>query len=197
MLRFKASGWQVRGVEPDAVAAATAREKRGLDVQTGTLERAHFEDKTFDFVTMHHVLEHLPDVTRTLKQVYRVLKPGGRLILATPNTQSRGRRKFGPTWIGWESPRHLSLFSKRNLPHALELAGLRMIKQWTCARQAGWMLAISDTIRKHGIAPDLKLPWPPPLSQRIRRAWYQYTEAALCPMASWGEELVAIVERPA
>ena len=43
-----------------------------------------FYDDTFDLIMCNHVLEHIPDDSSALKQLYRVLKPGGRAILQVP-----------------------------------------------------------------------------------------------------------------
>ena len=192
---FRDLGWNVSGIDPDPVAAACGRESRSVEVTAGFLEAASYPENHFDYVTLHHVIEHLPDVTRTLKAVHHVLKPGGRLLVATPNTQSRGSRKFGKSWLGWDSPRHLNIFSQKSMPHAIELGGLRLIKQWTCARQASWLLACRDAIEENGSLPGLKLPWPPSLKSRMKRAWYGFTESLFCPMSRWGEELVVLAEK--
>jgi len=188
-------GWQVMGVEPDAVGTHVAREHFKIDVRNATIEAAHLPDATFDFVTMHHVIEHLPDVTRTLKEIHRILKPGGKLMVATPNTASRGRRKFQDAWLNWDPPRHLYLFSPKNLPTAIERAGFHVIKQWTSARMAGWLLALSEKIRNEGSAPGARAPWPPGFALTMRKLRYQGIQAALCPMAQWGEELIMIAQK--
>jgi SAM-dependent methyltransferase len=51
----------------------------------GAAERMPFADASFDLVICHHVLEHIPDVEGTLREIRRVLKPGGRFYAASPN----------------------------------------------------------------------------------------------------------------
>lgn len=48
-----------------------------------------FEDKQFDFVLCNHVLEHIPDDTKAMQELYRILKPGGTAILQIPQDLSR------------------------------------------------------------------------------------------------------------
>tara|TARA_B100000929_G_C15503359_1_gene418066 strand:- start:2195 stop:2959 length:765 start_codon:yes stop_codon:yes gene_type:complete len=43
-----------------------------------------FEDKSFDFILCNHVLEHIPDDTKAMNELYRILKPGGTAILQIP-----------------------------------------------------------------------------------------------------------------
>jgi SAM-dependent methyltransferase len=122
---LKRLGWDVTGVEFDPEAARNTSERHGLRVLACTLEDARFDDETFDFISMFHVIEHLHDPVATLREVRRVLKTGGQLMLRTPNFDSLTRRAAGKHWRGVEAPRHLYLFNRRSLSRALEEAGLR------------------------------------------------------------------------
>lgn len=48
-----------------------------------------FEDNTFDVIFCNHVLEHIPDDTQAMRELYRVLKPGGWAVLQIPQDLSR------------------------------------------------------------------------------------------------------------
>ncbi|MDT0647504.1 class I SAM-dependent methyltransferase [Zunongwangia sp. F260] len=48
-----------------------------------------FDDNAYDFILCNHVLEHIPDDTRAMKELYRVLKPGGTAILQIPQDLNR------------------------------------------------------------------------------------------------------------
>ncbi|HSM63218.1 MAG TPA: methyltransferase domain-containing protein, partial [Gillisia sp.] len=48
-----------------------------------------FEDNSFDFILCNHVLEHIPDDTKAMKELYRILKKGGTAILQIPQDLSR------------------------------------------------------------------------------------------------------------
>lgn len=48
-----------------------------------------FADKTYDFILCNHVLEHIPDDTKAMQEIYRVLKPGGTAILQIPQDLNR------------------------------------------------------------------------------------------------------------
>jgi SAM-dependent methyltransferase len=69
------------------------------------------------------VVEHLHDPPDALAAIGRVLKPGGRLWIATPNLRALGLRRFGATWLALDPPRHLVLFHRESLGRALEDAG--------------------------------------------------------------------------
>jgi len=83
---------QIYGIDPEAawVEKATARAKeKGLSeqchYQTATVEQIPFEDNSFDMVTCQTLLIHVADVNIALKEMIRVLKPGGLLAVAEPN----------------------------------------------------------------------------------------------------------------
>jgi len=153
LAKMRDLGWEVTGVEPDGLAVEVARERFGLDVHRGTLEDIRFPERTFDVVTMNHVIEHVPDPVGTLEECLRVLKPGGRLVVTTPNVESLGHRLFGKRWFHLDPPRHLYLFSARSLLMCAERAGLRVTGFWTSARSARWMWAVSWAIRWYGTLP--------------------------------------------
>ena len=69
------TGWRVVGIETDPEAATAARE-RALDVRAGTLDTVDLPDGSCDVVTLWHVLEHMDDPSRALKQVRRLLRAG-------------------------------------------------------------------------------------------------------------------------
>jgi len=111
-------GWNAEGVDfdPQAVAYAT---RKGLKARLGRLADQHLPDDSFDLVLMSHVIEHVHHPVATLDEIRRVLRPGGMLVVTTPNADSWGHRHFGRFWRGLEPPRHLNIFTAANL---LELA---------------------------------------------------------------------------
>lgn len=87
-----------------------------------------FSDSSFDKVLCSEVLEHVPDYTALIKELIRVLKPGGRLALSVP--------KYFPEKICWllskdypEFAGHVRIFSKNELSYAVKNHGLLLIDQ--------------------------------------------------------------------
>lgn len=84
----RSMGWQAEGVEPSVAASTRAREAHNLLVFTGTLEQAKFPSSHFDVIFMWDVIEHLKNPSEVMNEVNRILKPGGLLLVYTPNYSS-------------------------------------------------------------------------------------------------------------
>ncbi len=141
------AGWRTMGVDFDERAVAVAR-SRGLDVVVGDLGSAGFPKGHFDAVTMIHVIEHVPDPFETLVGARGILKPGGRLLVITPNARSWGHRRFGHSWRGLEPPRHLQIFTTPSLVSLCEAAGFHIEHETTSARDAVRMFFVSASARR-------------------------------------------------
>lgn len=115
-------GFRVFGVEmsEDAVRGCDPR----ADVRIAQrLSEAGFEDESFDQVVIWHVLEHIADPFETIRECRRILKPGGRLIVAVPNFSSAQARWSGPHWFHLDPPRHLYHFSLEALERLVTRSG--------------------------------------------------------------------------
>ncbi len=91
-------GWRPTGVELSKSAATYAREQRGLDVRAGTLSTVDLGNERFDAAVMLDVIEHVYDPAQLLREVHRVLVPGGALLVMTPNVRSLGARVLRSDW---------------------------------------------------------------------------------------------------
>jgi 2-polyprenyl-3-methyl-5-hydroxy-6-metoxy-1,4-benzoquinol methylase len=126
LISMRKRGWRVEGVDFDENAIKVARQM-GLEICRGSLEQQNFPANSFDAVTLNHVIEHVPDPIQTLAECGRILKPGGKLVLCTPNSLSLGHKIFKQHWRGLEPPRHLHIFSTQAIVRLLELSGFKHI----------------------------------------------------------------------
>jgi SAM-dependent methyltransferase len=115
-------GFAVQGIELSTWASAHAREAYGLDVKTTSLEAANLPAATYDAVVLADVIEHLTDPRRTLQAIHRVLRPGGRLLLLTPDIGSAVARLCSTRWWGLLDD-HYVYFSRTTLRRFLESEG--------------------------------------------------------------------------
>lgn len=107
---LRKSGWRADGLEPDPKARQVAQTDFGISLldidQLFVLPSA-----SFDAITLWHVLEHVHDLNGYMQQFQRLLKPGGRLLMALPNPTSWDAHYFGHWWAAYDVPRHLYHFS--------------------------------------------------------------------------------------
>jgi SAM-dependent methyltransferase len=121
------AGWMAEGLDLDARASTQCREI-GLRVTTGALPNDQYKDASFAAVTMSHSLEHLHDPAMALREVYRILEPGGLVWIAVPNLNSWGHRLFGRCWLALDPPRHLVMFTPSSLTGLLKQVGFTNIR---------------------------------------------------------------------
>jgi SAM-dependent methyltransferase len=115
--------YELYGVEPSPFAAAHAREAAGARVHEGDLQSAGFPSQFFDVVTAFDVVEHLTEPMATLRELYRILRPGGLVFIETGDIESLTARLAGAHWYYVLLPGHLSFFSRRTLTAALGETG--------------------------------------------------------------------------
>lgn len=105
----KTKGWETTGIEPSQKAKTIAL-KKGVTFASST---EVIEKGSFDVITMWHVLEHVPDVEKQIKELKRLLKPDGTIIIAVPNFRSFDAKYYRRFWAAFDVPRHLWHFSKK------------------------------------------------------------------------------------
>jgi SAM-dependent methyltransferase len=117
-------GWTVQGVEISGPQAEYCR-GRGLTVSSLPLEENRFPPECFDAVSASHLIEHVNDPGAFVREIYRILKKGGRFYVTTPNIAGFQARLFGGRWRSAIFD-HLYLFSRTTLCALLERAGFRI-----------------------------------------------------------------------
>lgn len=113
-------GWTVLGQDIDPNACIKAEKKHGLTVYNQPVSELPIEKSSMDVVVLSHVIEHLHEPKKMVEQALQLVKPGGKLILITPNAQSMTRKIFGRYWYPLEHPRHLILYNSVNIQTLFE-----------------------------------------------------------------------------
>ena len=111
-------GLEVHGFEISEAAAAGADPRADIRVAP-ELDQAGYPAECFDEVIIWHVLEHVLDPRGTFREIHRILKPGGRLIVAVPNYSSLQARWSDAAWFHLDLPRHLFHFPLEGLRRLL------------------------------------------------------------------------------
>ena len=125
-----ARGWEVMGLEASSRGARYGQKRWGVPILAQPWEKASFHEKEFDVVTALYVIEHLPDPLAFLREVHRIVRPGGMIVLRYPHTTpikdilSIIRIK---NYL-YHLPFHLSDFSPTSMRRALTKAGFAQIK---------------------------------------------------------------------
>ncbi len=107
------SRWEKHGVEIASKPAAIAA--RHATIHCGEFATAGYPDAYFDLITLISVLEHVEDPLPLIREALRVLKPGGRLLLRTPDFDGPAARRFGENFRLLQEATHISLFSTQSL----------------------------------------------------------------------------------
>lgn len=112
-------GFDTYGVEISQ-AAEYAKQHLGLNVKQGDLFDADYPDSFFDIVTLYNVLEHTHDPRKVIKELKRILKDNGILIIQVPNIDCVQFKIFKKRWAAIDVPRDLYYFSDSILKCFLE-----------------------------------------------------------------------------
>ena len=144
-LRFlrDATGASVVGVDFDEACGRFAREVHGVEVHRGELTDPGFPDQSFDLVTSYHCLEHVYDPAAQLREMWRIVRPGGFVHIEVPARRALGRI-FGGRWAFLQPPTHLFQYDPRQLVSLVEQTGfvdVRTRAPWCPAELGGSVLA--------------------------------------------------------
>lgn len=113
---LKSIGWDVYGMDIDPKAIEIAHANSVENARVGTYEQlSRYKNNYFDAIRLYHVIEHLDDPANCMRLAYKKLKPGGELIIGTPNGSSILARIGKQYWYNLDCPRHLYVFNPPTL----------------------------------------------------------------------------------
>ena len=124
LLTAKQNGWNTIGVEPSEKAKGIAINK-GIKFSDSTQE---LESHSFDVITMWHVLEHVPNLEIQIRELKRLVKPNGTIIIAVPNYKSYDANYYGKFWAAFDVPIHFWHFSKTAIQLIFEKENIKLEK---------------------------------------------------------------------
>ncbi len=137
LVKMSKSGWETFGVEPSETAALIASKYPGLIIHNGTLISAHYPERKFDYVRTNHSLEHIPNPHDNLKEIARIIKPGGKLFIGVPNTESYAFNMYRENWWCLGAPQHTINYNEPSLKALVLPYGFKVISVRTNSNFTG------------------------------------------------------------
>jgi 2-polyprenyl-3-methyl-5-hydroxy-6-metoxy-1,4-benzoquinol methylase len=135
--------WTVSGVEVSQTAARHV-DQFGLDIFCGELADAQYPDAYFDIVTASEVLEHVPEPRALVREIARIVRPGGLLWATTPHGRGISSRILGLQWSVIMPPEHLQLFSVGSIRALFADTGFHRVRVATHGINLAELLASAD-----------------------------------------------------
>jgi len=145
----KNKGWSINGVEPSNNARGLAKEK-DICLNPGTID---YVSENFDVITLWHVLEHIPDLKDQIKEIHRLLKANGYVIVAVPNYKSYDAEYYKSFWAAYDVPRHLSHFSKQSIELLFKEEGFVLEKVKPMLFDAFYVSLLSEKYKNGSMNP--------------------------------------------
>lgn len=121
--------WKRFGIEPGASAAERCQQ-RGLEVHVGTAGDVH-QEEPFDALTCIDVTEHLPNPIQDLREITRLVRQDGILVIFTGDPATWSARMAGAAWQYLHCVGHISILSRHALRRILEDLGFELLTQAT------------------------------------------------------------------
>jgi SAM-dependent methyltransferase len=129
-------GWfpaaELTGVDQseDLLGVAKARCKKMIAL-IGDASSLPLPDGYVDVAFALHVVEHLPQPDQFFCEARRILRPGGLLVIATPNLEGIGARLMGKRWQGYDDPTHISLHGPSYWNEQMDKSGFEIVRHGT------------------------------------------------------------------
>jgi SAM-dependent methyltransferase len=120
---FSEDGWDAIGIEPDRGFCEFIERRHGLRAIPTILEDSGIPETSLDVVVFIHVIEHVPDPLETLRSIYRVLRPGGHLVIETPRYDSLMFKLLRHRERSVSCDGHIYFFTTETLRKLYEKAG--------------------------------------------------------------------------
>ena len=141
-------GWNCTGIEPSEEAKAIAKNRVKANILNPE-ELTSLKDESFDLITMWHVLEHVDNLKDEVMHLQRLLKKGGRLVLALPNFKSADAEHYREYWAAYDVPRHLNHFCRESINNIFKNTKLKLKKTDKLVWDAYYISYMSEKYKNH------------------------------------------------
>lgn len=142
--KYGKKSWQLEGIDMDKRAIEMAQNS-GLTVHRGTVESIDLPSDYYDLALIIQTIEHVEKPDDVLRAIRRLLKPGGKLLIVTDNTDSLDFRFFKRSyWGGYHFPRHWNLFNRHSLTKLAFKTGFEVDRLQTQVSPVNWVYTIHN-----------------------------------------------------
>jgi len=147
---METQGWETFGIEPSEEAKAIAKKRTKAQVYVPE-QIEELANESFDLITMWHVLEHVDDLKTEIAHLQRLLKKGGRLVLALPNFKSYDATFYKEKWAAYDVPRHQSHFCRKSIANIFKNSQLQLIETNNLRWDAYYISYMSEQYKKDSL----------------------------------------------
>lgn len=149
LLRMHLGGFEsCQGVDP--FIPETLRYRNGVVVHQCTLEALKGRGERFDFIMLHHSLEHMPDQQQAMRGVVDLLSENGAVLIRVPVASSYAWEHYREHWVSLDPPRHLYLHTHQSMGQLAAQVGLQIVAQYCDATPS--TLLWSELHRRHQVS---------------------------------------------
>ena len=127
--RIRSAGWEAVGLEPNREAANYSRKTYNHKIIDGVLPAQSVPDGHFDAVVMLHVIEHMPDPSTNVREIRRMLRSGGVLVVETPRFNSLMFKILGHRERSIQNCQgHIYFYTEKTLSQTLKNSGFEVFR---------------------------------------------------------------------
>lgn len=144
--QFGKPSWQIEGIDPSDLAVIAAK-RAGLTIQQGTIQSLNLPKASYDLAFLIATIEHVDDPVQVLEAARSLLRPGGRVVIVTDNTDTLDFRLFHQRhWGGYHFPRHWNLFNPSTLRQLAQNVDLEVAQLTTVLSPVNWVYSLHNAL---------------------------------------------------
>ena len=136
-------GFQSIGIEPNEKARLFGIQTLKQDIRPESAIK-DIPAESMDIITLWHVLEHIHGLNEQMSGLKKILKPGGILVIAVPNSNSWDAMKYREYWAGYDLPRHLYHFTMKTLADLTEKYTFKLLETVPMKYDAFYISLLSE-----------------------------------------------------
>ncbi|GAB1454427.1 methyltransferase domain-containing protein [Draconibacterium sp.] len=148
---MKEFGWHVTGTEKSSDARDFAKKEFKLD-NLPSEQLFTLKEKSFDAITLWHVLEHIHQLNENMATFNRLLKTDGKLIIAVPNHESSDAKHYKQFWAAYDVPRHIWHFAPKQMKQLGEKHGFKLTSLHSMPFDSFYVSMLSEKYKKSKMA---------------------------------------------